>query len=307
MLINYDQHIKKLEDFRKGKVQEALKVGHKELDSHFRFVRGNMNFLLGHNNVGKTHFTFYLMLLYSIKHSIKWLVFSSENEVYSLIKKLIEMREGKPINKIQETDYEDSKSFVYKHFKFVDTNRQYTYKELLDLAGSIKDAWNYDGFLIDPINSLRKDLRNTNGYEYSYECLTDIRIFCKKYNISTWICCHAVTTSLRNKHTPNHDFAGQPMPPSIGDAEGGAVNANRADDFLIVHRYIYSPDSWMYTRLFVAKVKMQELGYKPTSYESPIMFKSILNNVGFEIGGKNLIEYKTKKQLTIDNTRKDSK
>jgi hypothetical protein len=97
------------------------------------------------------------------------------------------------------------------------------------------------------------------------------------------------------------------MPPSIGDAEGGAVNANRADDFLIIHRYIYSPDSWMYTRLFVAKVKMQELGYKPTSYESPIMFKSILNNVGFEIGGNNLIKYKTKKQLTIDNTRKDSK
>ena len=307
MLINYSEHIKKLEDFRKGKVREALTLGHKEFDSHFRFVRGNMNFLLGHNNVGKTHFTFYLMLLYSIKHKIKWLVFSSENEVYSLVKKLIEFREGKPINKIEELDYEESKDFVYNHFKFVDTNRQYTYKELLDLAVNIKEAWDYDALLIDPINSLRKDLRNTNGYEYSYECLTDIRIFCKKYNVSTWICCHAVTTSLRNKHTPNHEFGGQPMPPSIGEAEGGAVNANRADDFLIIHRYIYSPDAWMYTRLFVAKVKMQELGYKPTSYESPIMFKSILNNVGFEIGARNLIKYRTKKQLTIDNTRKSSK
>jgi len=37
----------------------------------------------------------------------------------------------------------------------------------------------------------------------------------------------------------------------------------------------------------------------------PIMWKSILNNVGFEIGGKNLIKYPTKKQLTIDNTRKN--
>ena len=47
-------------------------------------------------------------------------------------------------------------------------------------------------------------------------------------------------------------------------------------------------------------------GYKPTSHESPILFKSILNNVGFQVGGKNLIKYRTKKQLTIDNTRKDS-
>ena len=184
MLINYTEHIDKLNDFRKGKTPEALKLGHKELDACFRFVAGNMNFILGHNNVGKTHFTFYLMLLYSLKHNIKWLVFSSENDPVQLIKKLIEFIEGKPINKIEEKDYENSREFVYNHFKFVDINRQYTYKELLELAVKIKEAWDYDGFLIDPINSLRKDLRNTNGYEYSYECLTEIRIFCKKHNIS---------------------------------------------------------------------------------------------------------------------------
>ena len=89
MLINYDEHIDKLNDFRKGKVKEALKLGNKELDASFRFVAGNMNFILGHNNVGKTHFTFYLMLLYTIKHKIKWLVFSSENDPVQLIKKLI--------------------------------------------------------------------------------------------------------------------------------------------------------------------------------------------------------------------------
>ena len=44
------------------------------------------------------------------------------------------------------------------------------------------------------------------------------------------------------------------------------------------------------------------LGYKPTSHEAPILFKSILNNVGFQIGGKNLIKYRTKKQLKIDHS-----
>jgi len=306
MLINYDEHIDKLNDFRNGKVKEALKLGNKELDASFRFVAGNMNFILGHNNVGKTHFTFYLMLLYSIKHNIKWLVFSSENDPVQLIKKLIEFLEGKPINKIEEADYEKSRDFVYNHFKFIDINRQYTYKELLDLAKNIKEAWDYDGLLIDPINSLRKDLTNTNGYEYSYTQLTEIRLFCKKYNVSTWICAHAVTESLRRKHNPTHEFGGQVPPPSLGDSEGGAVNGNRSDDFLIIHRYISSPDSWMYTRLFVAKVKEISLGYKPTSHEQPILFRSILNNVGFEIGGINLIKYRTKKQLKIDNPRKAS-
>jgi hypothetical protein len=299
MLINFDEHSKKLDDFRKGKLPEALTLGHKEFDSHFRYVQGNMNFILGHNNVGKTHFTFYLMLLYTLKHKIRWLVFSSENDVYSLLKKLVEFIEGKPINKIEQKDYEDSLKFVYDHFKFVDCNRQYTYKELLALAKSIKDAWDYHGLLIDPINSLRKDLRNTNGYEYNYEQLTDIRIFCKTNNLTTWICAHAVTEALRRKHLKGHEFEGQPQPPSIGDSEGGAVNANRADDFINIHRYIYSPDSWMYTRFYVAKVKMQELGYKPTSYENPLLFKSILNNVGFEISGENLINYRTKKQINL--------
>tara|TARA_R100000656_G_scaffold45176_2_gene36924 strand:- start:365 stop:1270 length:906 start_codon:yes stop_codon:yes gene_type:complete len=300
MLINFDEHSKKLNDFRKGKLPEALTLGHTEFDSHFRFVQGNMNFILGHNNVGKTHFTFYLMLLYTLKHKIRWLVFSSENDVYSLLKKLIEFIEGKPINKIEQKDYEDSLKFVYDHFKFIDCNQQYTYKQLLALAKSIKDAWDYHGLLIDPINSLRKNIKlGSNAYEHSYEQLTDIRIFCKTNNITTWICAHAVTEALRRKHLKGHEFEGQIPPPSVGDSEGGAVNANRADDFLVIHRYIYSPDSWMYTRLFSCKIKMQELGYKPTSYESPLMFRSILNNVGFEISGENLIKYRTKKQINL--------
>ena len=304
MLINYSEHINKLNDFRKGKVQEALKLGHKEIDDNFRFVAGNMNLLVGHNNVGKTHFTFYLMLLYSLKHNIRWLVFSSENDAVQLIKKLIEFIEGRPINKIEEKDYEESKEFVYNHFKFVDTNRQYTYKQLLKLATKVKDAWNYQGLLIDPINSLKKDLRNTNGYEYNYVQLTDIRIFCKTHNIATWICAHAVTEALRKRHSANHEYAGMNPPATLGDTEGGAVFGNRVDDALVIHRYISSPDSWMYTRLYVCKVKEMSLGYKPTSHEQPILFKSILNNVGFQVGGKNLIKYRTKKQLTIDNTRK---
>ena len=300
MLINFDKHLKKLNDIRAGKVNEGLRLGVDRLDNHFRLVYGNLNFILGHANTGKTHLVFYLMFLYSLKHNVRWLVFSSENEPYALIRKLIEFAEGKPINQIEKEDFEKQYEWVYNHFKFVDTEKAYTYKDLLELATAVKKAWDYQGFLIDPLNSLKKNIpKNSNSYEYSYESLTDIRIFCKQHNITTWICVHAVTEALRKKHPQGHYYANQPIPPMASDSEMGGMSMNRADDFLIIHRYIYHETDWIYSNLYSAKVKNQELGYKPTPMEDPIKFRSILNNVGFEIDGKNLVTYKTKEQTDL--------
>jgi len=300
MLINFDKHLKKLNDIRAGKVNEGLRLGVDRLDNHFRLVFGNLNFVLGHANTGKTHLVFYLMFLYSQKHNVRWLVFSSENEPYALIRKLIEFAEGKPINQIEKEDFKKQYDWVFNYFKFVDTEKAYTYKDLLELATSIKKAWDYQGFLIDPLNSLKKDIpKNSNSYEYSYESLTDIRIFCKQHNITTWICVHAVTEALRKKHPQGHYYANQPIPPMASDSEMGGMSMNRADDFLVIHRYIYHETDWIYSNLYTAKVKNQELGYKPTPMEDPIKFRSILNNVGFEIDGKNLVTYNTKEQTDL--------
>jgi len=300
MLINFDKHLKKLNDIRAGKVNEGLRLGVERLDNHFRLVYGNLNFILGHANTGKTHLVFYLMFLYSQKHNVRWLVFSSENEPYALIRKLIEFAEGKPINQIEKEDFEKQYQWVYNHFKFVDTEKAYTYKDLLELATAVKKAWDYQGFLIDPLNSLKKDIpKNSNSYEYSYESLTDIRIFCKQHNITTWICVHAVTEALRKKHPQGHYYANQPIPPMASDSEMGGMSMNRADDFLIIHRYIYHETDWIYSNLYSAKVKNQELGYKPTPIDDPVKFRSILNNVGFEIDGKNLVTYNTKEQTDL--------
>ena len=300
MLINFDKHLKKLNDIRAGKVNEGLRLGVDRLDNHFRLVYGNLNFILGHANTGKTHLVFYLMFLYSLKHNVRWLVFSSENEPYALIRKLIEFAEGKPINQIEKEDFEKQYDWVFNHFKFVDTEKAYTYKDLLELATAIKKAWDYQGFLIDPLNSLKKNIpKNSNSYEYSYESLTDIRIFCKQHNITTWICVHAVTEALRKKHPQGHYYANQPIPPMASDSEMGGMSMNRADDFLIIHRYIYHETDWIYSNLYSAKVKNQELGYKPTPIDDPVKFRSILNNVGFEIDGKNLVTYNTKEQTGL--------
>ena len=43
MLINFDKHLKKLNDIRAGKVNEGLRLGVDRLDNHFRLVlHGNL-------------------------------------------------------------------------------------------------------------------------------------------------------------------------------------------------------------------------------------------------------------------------
>ncbi len=302
MLINFEEQLDKLKKVRSGHIKEGLKLNVPQIDNHFRFKSGNFNVILGHANVGKTSVVMYLMLMYSIKHNLRWLVFSSENEPYSLIRKLVEYLEGKPINKVETDDFDKRIKWINEHFKFIEPNDLYTYKGLLELAQHVKNAWHYDGFMVDPYNSLMKDkdvLKGLSGHEYDYLATSEMRIFAKKNNVSIWLNTHAATEALRKKHPQNHPYAEHPIPPMASDVEGGGKFVNRADDFLVIHRYIQHPTDWMYSHIHVRKVKDIDSGGRPTSLDEPIRLKSLLNNVGFEVNHKSLIEVATKEQINL--------
>lgn len=293
MLIEYENHKRKLDLIRKGKIREGFKLDIPEIDQYVRFKTSNMNVVLGHANVGKTTFILYLMLLYSVKHEIRWLVYSSENEPYSLMRKLVEFLTEKPVQNINDAEFEKYNDFIYEHFKFVDPVKMYSYKDLLNFCEAVKNSWEYQGLLIDPYNSLVKDpalLSGLGAHEYDYQAMTEMRMFCKKFGVSTWLNTHANTTALRIKHYQGHIYEGHPIPPLASDVEGGGKFVNRADDFLVVHRYVQHPTEWMYTHLHIRKVKEIETGGQPTPIDNPIMCKSIVNNVGFEIDGQSLIK-----------------
>ena len=260
MIINFSDHIEKLQMVRSGKIKEGLKLDIPEIDEHFRFKTSNFNVILGHANTGKT-----------IKHNLKWLVFSSENEPYTLMKKMIEFMEGNVINKIEEKHFKNRSEFINEHFKFIDPQELYSYKNILDLATELKKAWNYQGLLIDPFNSLikDKDLSRTN------------------------------TEALRKRHSDRHEYAGHPIPPMASDVEGGGKFVNRADDFIVIHRYIQHPTEWMNSLIHVRKVKDVDTGGRPTSIDSPIVLRSVKNNVGFEINGKNLLDLPKRVQTDL--------
>ena len=290
----------RLDQVRLGKVKEGLTYGQYDIDQYLRFKPGNFNVVIGHANVGKTSVILYLMLLQSVKNDLKWLIFSSENTSVSIVKKLSEYYLGKPMNNIDSDEFQIALDFVQRFFIIIDADKKmYTAKDLLEEATNIWNEDPFDGFLIDPYNSLTKDkemYKSLGGHEYDYEISTEMRQWGKQKNVSIWLNAHAVTNALRIKHPNDHDYAGHPVPPAMGDIEGGCKWGNRADDVIVIHLYTQHPTEWMYNHIHVRKIKEVETGGRPTPIDEPIKMRSLPNNVGYEINGENLIVKKEKNQ-----------
>ena len=276
----------------KGKYYDTGKLGVFELDQYLRFKDGEFVVVTGHANVGKTHTLMYLMLLQSYNHGKKWLIYSSENDVHSLKRKLIEFLVCKPIQGIDELMMHRKLDFINEYFQFIDGNRLFNAFELLEVMESIKNEWEYTGALIDPYNSLstdQKKLGKTGMHEYHYEVASAIRVFAHKNNVTTIVNTHPVTEAMRKTHPPSHTYGGMPMPPMTSDIEGGGKWGNRADSVLVIHRYSQHETDWIYTHVHVRKVKEMETGGRVTPLETPLVLQSIIGNVGFKINGRNLL------------------
>jgi replicative DNA helicase len=86
-------------DIKYGRVKEGLKIDIPEIDEYLRYKQGNFNVLIGHANVGKTTVIMYLFTIWAIKHKLRFVVWSSENTSQSIVRKIIEFKMGKTINK----------------------------------------------------------------------------------------------------------------------------------------------------------------------------------------------------------------
>lgn len=302
MLVNFKKQIDIISDIRNGKIKEALKLDIPELDEYIRFKPSNFNIILGHANVGKTTMVLYLMLCYSLKHDMKWLICSTENDSYSLIRKLIEFMDETPINLVSEANFKTHSEFVNDHFKFVDNNTMYDYRSALELFAEVKKEFKYDGILLDPYNALIKNhelMKNVGGHEYDYQACTEMRMFCKENKVTMWLNTHANTTALRMTHAVDHEFHRHEVPPKASDVEGGGKFVNRADDFIVIHRYIAHETLYTVTMIHIRKVKEIETGGRTTSIDNPIRLQALQNNVGFSLNGKSILRTIKESQLNF--------
>lgn len=278
-IITFDQDEANILSFRNGTFKKGLTTGFPILDNYFLFKNGDFVCVNGHANIGKTITIAFLMALSAFLHKWRWIVFSSENRTWSIRKKLMEFYMNTPLTKMSERQYEVSKEWVKNMFTFISIERLYSAKELIEIAEKIKDNGEYNGFLVDPYNSLRIDMAKSDKFsthEYHYEVASLFRIFANSNGISTFLNCHAVTESLRRK-----DKEGFPTAPFAEDTEGGGKFVNRADDFITLHRIIQHPTLWNETEFHVRKIKDVETGGKPTPFASPIILKMLPGGCGF--------------------------
>lgn len=256
-----------LNGIRDGSIKIGLGLDVEDFDNHLRFKYGNFNVILGQSNVGKTDFIIWYLTALSVKHKLNWLIFSSENTIGSLKQKIIQFKTGTNLKELDEKEFIKANTWLNHKFTFINTDKLYTAKDLIDIFEEHKDR--FDGAIIDPYNSLIKT-GVENSHDYDYQVASELRMFCKRHNKTVYVIAHAVTESLRKKHRKDHEYEGFPIPPDSSDIEGGGKWVNRADDFIVVHRYVQHPTEWMYTQIHVRKVKETETGGKPTFIDNPI-------------------------------------
>ena len=279
---DYDGYIKSVID---GTLKQGLTTGVPSLDNHFRFKEANFLMVNGIDNVGKTKFLWWLELVAAMYHDWEFLIFSSENTIGGCMRALLQFYWGKSLvgnYRMNDMELKIAKTFIEKHFKIIKAQEDlFNYKDIINMVKKARDKYpNLKYCMVDPYNSLKIDLSGfskLSTHEYHYEALSEMKAYGQQTNFGWIINHHAVTAAARAKDGEKK----YPAAPNKADTEGGQKVANKADDFLTIHRITQHPTEWMITEVHVRKIKDTETGGKPTPIDQPVKFEMYNNGCAF--------------------------
>jgi hypothetical protein len=274
-----DSDYRMIDDFVNGKIQIGLDTGDEELDKFFRYKR-EFVIINGHSNVGKTTMALYLMVNSSSRHGWKWVVYSSENSTWSLKMTLMEFATSMPIKTQNFMQRKEAYRWVNEHFTIINNNQVYSYSDIILFMEKVKRIQNIDAIFVDPYNSLKIDLKNSNigVHDYHYEAASEFLTYSTANNVAVWLNMHAVTEAQRRKGDD-----GLPIAPYAEDTEGGGKFVNRADCFITIHRKVQAPDlqTRRLTEIHVRKVREVKTGGQPTGLDEPVNYVMNPTMTGF--------------------------
>jgi len=278
MILNQNDINTYLQDYHAGKIAMGLGIGVAYFDNELRYKQGQFTMINGLDNVGKTDFILWYALCLSVKHNIRWCIYSGENKGGQLVRKLISYLTGKRVLKMELKDVFHAEIKIKEWFTFIDNKPFYKLEELLKIFKEGK----FNACLIDPFTGLDREFTQSANYKFLNEC----RNFCENTNISLYVNTHVVTEAARRTYSEKHEFADYPFPPSKSHSEGGQPFGNRPDDFLTIHRLVGHPYMGNKTLLYVRKVKDTETGSRVSPIDSPISL-DFNYGLGFTIEGQN--------------------
>jgi hypothetical protein len=277
---NMQDDLNFIHKLRRGEVEIGKPTGYKDLDEYFRFKEGKFNVIMGRANVGKSYIVWFLMALSNRLHGWKWIVFSGENESFSVRQELVKFISGQQVDKLSDWELEKVMELVDENFKIIKVNDLITAEDLLTLAEELMKTGEYKGIMIDPYNHLKIPAKySTQPYNYHYETISKFKQWSGEKNCTIFLNTHVGTVGARKVHQDG-DYKGHPTVPEKFDIENGVMFDNKADDFIVVHRYVQMQGREYITEIHVKKVKETWSGGKPTPLESPV-YLELANKNGF--------------------------
>ena len=272
-IVEYDEVLKRLIDYRNGVVPENWGTGWANLDTHFIWKPRSFYVNLGIDNVGKTYMSFYLMMATAMNHGWKHIIYSAENTVDSQIRDMMMFAASKKVKEMTDLEFKHAYEFVREHFEFIDNKKTHTYLDILDMANKMLSRKSYNYMLIDPYNSLsRKGMFEfgNNAHEYDNEAASNMLSWCKSGDTGIFLNIHTNTEAKRRR-----DGKGHAKKPFKDDSEGGGKWANKADFFTITHRITNHEEikERYVTDFSVEKVRDGETGGDVHSYNDPFQMK----------------------------------
>ena len=282
MIHSDDAGLDMLNNIRTGNFKQGDGIGC-DLDVHLRFKKTQFTVIAGHANTGKTTAILYYFLLLALKHDKNFMIFSSENDVWSIKDDLITFKTGQGIKGMDKEKLILENDWVNKHFKFLDGDAYFSKNKKLmnfrDIFQSTTEAYGLhrfdpDALVIDPYNSLgRVDDIKGNTHEYDYQVMAEFRTWCKLQGKALYLLAHGNTEALRKVYPRSHEFEGHTMPLQSADIEGGGKFVNRCDCFVVIHRMSGHPELWNQTEWRIMKNKVNKTGGKPTFKDNPVIME----------------------------------
>lgn len=275
-----DEDYRWIQDYIDGKLTLGLSTGDLELDKYFLFKR-DFTIINGISNIGKSTFSLYTIVSSAVNHGWKWIIFSAENRTAATKMKIIQFACNARVADLYPNELKKMYSWVNEHFTVVSNNSIYSYTDLIIFGEKLLRQGDYDGYFIDPYNSLKIQMSSGSAlstHEYHYEAASELLNFTQKHNLSVWLFTHAVTEAQRRKGDD-----GLPQAPYAEDTEGGGKFVNKSDNFLTFHRKIQhaNMDIRRTVEVHVRKIREVESGGEPTSIDYPVLFEMNMMNTGF--------------------------
>jgi Bifunctional DNA primase/polymerase, N-terminal len=238
------------------------------LDKYYLLKESELGIVHGIDNVGKSVWIWHNALVSALLHGWKWVIYSAENSHASFLSKMCEFYWCQQVNTLSTEMVNEAVEFIEKHFIWIISDEElYSYVDIIMIAKKISKKMKYQGFLVDPYNSL-KILESSKLSEHSYhlQAISEFKLFTKNYKTCLYINAHTNTGAQRMPYGEKEIPA-----PMKADIDGGVKFGAKADVFITIHRHVGSEEKYNQTEVHVRKIKEQETGGRPTPFQNPVI------------------------------------